>query len=127
MHHGDISVENVTDEQNPNVNDQEVENSRQDQSNSEQTANIINIKLKTPMNPTSVYIFFFYCLIHHIMNNVLIRKYSYWSTHPTETAVCAFSVFTSLVMVVGVLTVWFTTKEASMFFVFRNMQIISLE
>ncbi len=127
MHHGDISVENVTDEQNPNVNDQEVENSRQNQSNSEQTANIINIKLKTPMNPTPLYIFFFFCLIHHNMNNILIREYSYWSTHPTETAVCAFSVFTSLVMVVGVLTICFTTKTTSMFFVFRNIQIISLE
>ncbi len=60
LHHGDISVENVTDEQNPNVNNQEVENSRQNQSNSEQTANIINIKLKTPMNPTPLYISSFF-------------------------------------------------------------------
>ena len=127
MHHGDISVENVTDERNRNVNDQEVENSRQNQSNSEQTANIIHIKLKTPMNPTPLYIFFFFCLIHHNMNNILIREYSYWSTHPTETAVCAFSVFTSLVMVVGVLTICFTTKATSMCSVFRNIQIISLE
>ncbi len=29
VHHGDISIENVTDEQNPNVNDQEIENLRQ--------------------------------------------------------------------------------------------------
>jgi hypothetical protein len=80
VHHGDISVENVTDEQNPNVNNQEVENSRQNQSNSEQTANIINIKLKTPMNPTPLYIFFFFCLIHHNMNNILIREQEQLST-----------------------------------------------
>jgi hypothetical protein len=61
------------------------------------------------------------------MNNILIREYSCWSRHPTARAVCAFSVFTSLAMVVGVLTVWFTTKATSMFFVFRHMQIISLE
>jgi hypothetical protein len=61
------------------------------------------------------------------MNNILIREYSCWSRHPTVTAVGAFSVFTSLVIVVGVLTVWFTTKETSMFAVFRNMQIISVE
>ncbi len=60
VHHGDISVENVTDEQNPNVNDQEIENSRRNQSNSEPTADIINIKLKTSMNPTPLYIFFFF-------------------------------------------------------------------
>ncbi len=58
MHNGDISVENLTDEQNSHVNNQEVENSRQNQSNSEQIASIINIKLKTPMNPTPLYIFF---------------------------------------------------------------------
>jgi hypothetical protein len=60
VHHDDISVENVTDEQNPNVNDQGIENSRQNQSNSEPTANIINIKLKTPMNPTPLYISSFF-------------------------------------------------------------------
>jgi hypothetical protein len=61
------------------------------------------------------------------MNHILIREYSCWSTHPIATAVCVVSVFTSLVMVVGILTVFFTTKETSMFFVFRNIQIISLE
>jgi hypothetical protein len=61
------------------------------------------------------------------MNHILIREYSCWSAYPIATAVCVVSVLTSLVMVSGVLTVLFTTKETSMFFVFRNIQIISLE
>jgi hypothetical protein len=104
MNNGEISVKRLSDEQNADVKNQETKNSAPDQTNSEETANI-----------------------HHKMNNILIREYSCWSRHPIATAVGAFSVFTSLVMVVGVLTVYFTTKEASMFFVFRNMQIISLE
>ena len=64
------------------------------------------------------------------MNNILIREYSCWSRwsrHRTATRVCAFSVFTCLVMVVGVLTICFTAKKTSMFFVFRNIQTIFLQ
>jgi hypothetical protein len=126
MNNGEISVERLSDEQNADVNNQEMKNSAPDQTNSEETTHVINVVKASPMNPKLMYIFFF-SLIHHKINNILIREYSCWSRYPTVTAVGVFSVFTSLVMVVGVLTVWFTTKETSMFFVFRNIQIISLE
>ncbi len=126
MNNGEISVEHLSDEQNSDVNNQEVKNSTSDQLNSEERTKVINEVKVSPKNPTPLYIFFF-PLIHHKINNILIREYSCWSRYQTVTAVGAFSVFTSLVMVVGVLTVWFTTKETSMFFVFRNIQIISLE
>jgi hypothetical protein len=128
MNNGDISVEPLSDEHNSDVNNQEVKNLTSNQLNSEETTKVINEVNVSPMNPTPLYIFFFFSLfIHHKMNNILIRKYSCWSTHPIATAVCAFSVFTSIAMVVGVLTVLFTTKETSMFFVFRNIQIIFIE
>jgi hypothetical protein len=126
MNNGEISVELLSDEQNSDVNNQKVKNSTSDQLNSEERTKVINEVAVSPKNPTHSYIFFFF-VIHYKMNNILIREYSCWSRHPTVTGLGAFSVFTSLVIVVGVLTVWFTTKETSMFLVFRNTQIISLE
>jgi hypothetical protein len=118
VHHGDISVENRTDEQNPNVGNPKVENSIPNLSNSEETTHVINVVNASPMNRTPLYIFFLFFFIDHKMNNILIREYSCWSRHRTATAVWAFLVFTSLVIVVVVLAVWFTTKKTSMFFVF---------
>jgi hypothetical protein len=127
MKNSEISIERLSDEQNSNVNNQEMKNSIPNLSNSQKTTHVINVVNASPMNRTPLYIFFLFFFIDHKMNNILIREYSCWSRHRTATAVWAFLVFTSLVIVVVVLTVWFTTKKTSMFFVFRNIQIISLE
>jgi hypothetical protein len=59
------------------------------------------------------------------MNNVFIREYSCWSRHRNATAVGEFVVFTSIVVVVGILTVCFTSpKPTGMLFCFLDLQII---
>jgi hypothetical protein len=60
MDNGDITVEHFIDEQNSNINNQEIENSIQNQSNSEKAVKIINKVKKGPMNPTPLYIFFLF-------------------------------------------------------------------
>ena len=56
------------------------------------------------------------------MNNILIREYSYWSTHPTETAACVICLFLILATTIGILTVSFTApKTMSMFLHFQNL------
>ncbi len=47
------------------------------------------------------------------MINILIRQYSYWSEHPTAKAVCSFFIFTIIVIVTGVLIIYFTSKKPS--------------
>ena len=61
------------------------------------------------------------------MNNILIREYSCWSRHQTAAAVGAFFLFTAIAMTIGVLTVCFTTKKASMFLIFLDIKVISVE
>jgi hypothetical protein len=58
MDNNDISTELSIDEQNSNVNNQKVENSTPDESNSEQIDDFDNNEMDTSTNPTSSYIFF---------------------------------------------------------------------
>jgi hypothetical protein len=52
-----------------------------------------------------------FCRNHYNINNVFIREYSCWLTHPIATAVGAFVVFTNIAMLIGVLTVCFTSAK----------------
>ena len=58
---------------------------------------------------------------------MFIREYSCWRKHPIVAAVCAFCVFTSVAMFVGILIVFLTTKNTSEFFVFCGIKIILLD
>ncbi len=60
MDNGDISIENSLDEQHPHANNQQIEHSTQTQTKPEDIVDDPNKKIKkTPMTPTSLYIFFF--------------------------------------------------------------------
>jgi hypothetical protein len=52
------------------------------------------------------------------MSNILIREYSWWSTHPTAIAIGVTSVFISMAMVVSILAVYFASQKQSMFLCF---------
>jgi hypothetical protein len=57
MNNGDILIENLSDQQNPNVNNQKVENSAQDQLNLERVNNVHMKEKKRPSrNRTQLYI-----------------------------------------------------------------------
>jgi len=119
MNNGGISVGNLLDEQHAHAKNQQVKNSTQNQSNSEKIFNITNNKMKTTMPRTFLYIFFFFFLNHHTINTIFTREYSWCSTHQTATAVGAAALFTCIIMIIGILTVCFTSpKDRSMFFFF---------
>ena len=56
----DIVVEHLEDGQNPNINNDEVENSTQDQSNMQEMTRKYKKKKPMPMNPTPLYESLFY-------------------------------------------------------------------
>jgi hypothetical protein len=103
-------VGHIPAEQHSYVNHRQDENSIQNPTNSQRNIRVTNNVKKTPMPPTPLYRYFTFFLNHH--NNLFIREYSYWSTHSAETAVCAFSLFTSRAMAVGVLTACFTSVDS---------------
>jgi len=111
----DTSVQNLRDEQYSHANNQQVENSRLNQINT--VVNVIDKGTKTSMTPTPLYILFF--LFQSLLYTyVFIREYSYWSRNPVATATSAFAVFTSIVMIVGVLTVCFTSSRSTSKYIF---------
>jgi hypothetical protein len=60
MNNDGISVEQSLAERNSHVNSQHVENSTQNQYNSQESVKMINIVKKSSMDPTPLYIFFFF-------------------------------------------------------------------
>jgi hypothetical protein len=50
------------------------------------------------------------------MNDILIREYSWWSTHRKERTVGAFGLFVMTTILIGVLIVCYTNKKTSMSF-----------
>jgi hypothetical protein len=42
-----------------------------------------------------------------------IREYSWWSTHPTQTAVGTFIFFTIITIIIGIIIVCFTQPKSS--------------
>ncbi|CAF3938924.1 unnamed protein product [Rotaria sp. Silwood1] len=85
MNNDNTAIEHSLDKQHFHVNNLQVENST--------VIMKMNSKLKkTPMVPTPL-------------------EYSCWSRHRTATAVSAFAIFTSIVMIIGVLIVCFTSPK----------------
>jgi hypothetical protein len=120
MNNGSTSVEDADalTEQHPQVDNHQDENSTQNQSNSPKLINNINKPKKRPLNPTPLYISFFSLRSLEYINNIFIREYSCWSTHPSETAMGTFILFIILTIIVGVLTVCLTSPKPTGILVF---------
>ncbi len=54
-----------------------------------------------------------------------IREYSWWSTHPTETKMGTFILFTIITIIIGTIIVCFTQPQQSGMIVLFNIEIIS--
>ncbi|CAF1519485.1 unnamed protein product [Rotaria sp. Silwood1] len=93
MDNNTILVEHSSTEQGPHVNKERHEKSTQNESISAKMATVTNKKQKTPIIPTPL-------------------EYSCWSRHRSSTAAGAFAVFTVVAMVIGILTVRFTSPQA---------------
>ena len=114
-----IRVEHSSDRHNPKNED-----SRQNQRSNEETKKVINQWKTRPMHPTPLYVRRFFLVITHHMTNTLIREYPFWSTHPITMAVCSFSLFTILAVLVGVLTVCLTKHDNGTFFSFCYTEVV---
>jgi hypothetical protein len=55
----------------------------------------------------------------------LIREYSWWSTHPNETAVIAFVLFTIIIITLGIMIVCLTQPLPKGMIIVFYMEIIS--
>jgi hypothetical protein len=55
----------------------------------------------------------------------LIREYSWWSTHPSETAVIAFILFTILTITLSIMIVYLTQPLPKGMIIVLYMEIIS--
>lgn len=112
-----IVVEHSLDEQHSRVDNQKRGKSTQNQSNSGEIVKSVNKMKHTPMNPTHLYISFFLFSIILMYMIFFIREYSCWSTYRTATAAGAFAIFINIVILTGVLTVYFTLpKQSGMLF-----------
>ncbi|CAF4123640.1 unnamed protein product [Rotaria sp. Silwood2] len=92
MNNDDISVKHLLTEQNPRIDNDQRENSIQNRSNSARFVNVADKIKKPTMIPTPL-------------------EYSCWSRYRSATVAGAFSMFTIIAMVIGVLTVYFTSPK----------------
>jgi hypothetical protein len=115
-------VDHISSEHHPHEDNQQDDNSTQNKIKSEQVIN--KIKKKSPMTPTPLYISFFSFLSQSSFK-YYIREYSWWSTHPTETAVGTFVLFTIIAMIVGIIIVRLTQPKSSGMILLFNIEIIS--
>jgi len=120
-----ITVQHPLAEDYPYADNQEHGNSKQNQLNSAKSVNRINEVEKSPTTPTPLYVFSVTIIIY--MNNIFLRKNSFWSKYRYFIVAGAFALFIILAIIAAicVLIVHFTSRKATgMFFFFLVYKLL---
>jgi hypothetical protein len=112
MHNDAIPIDQISSEQHSHIDNQQDQNSAQNDTKPRKIVSDIKQTKTTPMNPTPLYASFFSFFQSSL--KYLIREYSWWSTHPSETKVGIFVLFIIITIILSVMIVYFIKPKSGM-------------